>query len=173
MIRPADPQDAAGIAGIWNEIIRTTTITFTTAEKSAADIAQLISQQVFLVLEQEGRVTGFATFGPFRSGPGYADTAEHTIYLEPGAQGQGKGRALLQHLQEAARRSGVRHLVGGISGTNTGAVAFHEEMGFKLVGHLPEIGQKFGTRHDLVLMQKSLSPGAEVAATLLVQKDKL
>jgi L-amino acid N-acyltransferase len=34
MIRPARPEDATAIAAIWNAVIRDTTATFTTAEKT-------------------------------------------------------------------------------------------------------------------------------------------
>ena len=158
MIRAARPADAAEIAALWNEVIRTGAITFTTQDKTVPVIARMIAERPVLVAEGSGRFQGFATFGPFRSGPGYADAAEHTIMLAPGARGRGLGRALLAALEAEARARGILHLVAGISGSNPPAVAFHAAMGFAQMGRMPEIGHKHGARHDLVLMMKKLAP---------------
>ena len=33
----------------------------------------------YLVLEADGRAEGFATYGPFRAGPGYAPTVSYGV----------------------------------------------------------------------------------------------
>lgn len=156
MIRAARAEDATAIAAIWNHVIRDGAITFTTKEKTQAEIEALIAAAPVLVAETGGTVTGFAKYGAFRAGPGYADAAEHTILLAPGAQGQGLGRALMAALQARAQTDGIVHLIAGISGSNARAVAFHAALGFAKVGHLPGVGRKRGSRHDLVLMMKKL-----------------
>jgi len=156
MIRPAAPQDAPAIAAIWNTAIRTSTATFTSVQKDIAEIEARIAQGLVVVAGAPGHLLGFATYGPFRAGPGYATVAEHSIYLSPEAQGKGVGRALLSALEDAARRAGIAALIAAIGGENPGAVAFHTACGFVQVGLLPKVGQKFGRRHDLILMQKAL-----------------
>ncbi|WP_209597850.1 GNAT family N-acetyltransferase [Ruegeria sp. HKCCSP351] len=160
-IRPATASDAPAIARITNAIIRDTLVTFTTDERSAAQIAEDIKARVpgYLVAEHDSHVIGFATYGPFRTGPGYAQTCEHTIQLLPDARGRGVGRALMSALQDIAQAQGVHVLVAGISSANPGAEAFHAALGYSKVGLMPEVGFKFGQRLDLVLMQKIL--GAE------------
>lgn len=165
MIRPAAASDAAAIAAIWNPIIRDTKITFTTDEKSEAEIAQMIaSRACFLVAEAQEttanatvpRFCGFASFAPFRAGPGYARTLEHTVILGPEARGRGLGRALLERLISEARAQGAHSLIGGVSGANPAAIAFHQALGFAQVAILPEVGWKFGSWLDLHLLQKRL-----------------
>ena len=157
MIRAAVEADAGSIAAIWNPIIRDTAITFTSVEKEPGEIARMIAARpAFLVLEREGAVAGFATMGTFRSGPGYAHIQEHTILLAPAARGAGHGRALMRALEAAARGQGFAALIGGVSGSNPGAVAFHAALGFEPVGRVPRAGHKFGAWHDLVLMHKFL-----------------
>ena len=158
MIRQALPQDAARIAEIWNAVIRDTLITFTSEEKTTAQIAHWMRDRdtACIIYETETGVQGFASFGPFRSGPGYAHVVEHTVYVAPTAQERGVGRALLQRLEEIARADGRRIMIAGISGANPGAVAFHARMGFREVGHLPGVGEKAGQMLDLLLMQKNL-----------------
>ena len=157
-VRAARAGDAAAIAAIWAPLIRDTTVTFTTEEKTAADIAAMIGARpgAFVVAEREGGVAGFATYGPFRAGPGYAQSAEVTIILSEGARGQGLGRSLMRALERAARDAGIHVLVAGISADNAAALEFHRALGFAETGRMPEVGRKFGRWLDLVLMQKTL-----------------
>jgi L-amino acid N-acyltransferase YncA len=97
-IRPAQPADIPALLAIWNHIIRDTAVTFNTVEKTAADLQHMIADKAatghgFLVAEQQDGLAGFASYGQFRAGPGYAHTMEHTIVMEPNAQGLGLGRA--------------------------------------------------------------------------------
>ncbi|MDA7965114.1 GNAT family N-acetyltransferase [Ruegeria sp.] len=158
IIRPACADDAEAIAAIHNAVIQDTLVTFTTELRTAASVAVDISNRQYLVAELNGQVIGFATYGPFRGGPGYAHTREHSIHLTPDAQGQGIGRALMAALEDTARAEGVHVLVAGISSANPGAIAFHTALGFAEVGRMPEVGRKQGQWLDLVLMQKILSP---------------
>jgi phosphinothricin acetyltransferase len=159
IIRPAQASDAASIAAITNAIIRDTLVTFTIDERSVDAIASDIKTRgsAYLVAEKGGQVLGFATYGPFRSGPGYAQCREHTIQLASEARGKGAGRALMTALESAARAEGVHVLIAGISSANPGAVAFHAALGYIQVGLMPEVGFKWGKRLDLVLMQKILA----------------
>lgn len=157
IIRPATPDDADQICDIWNPIIRDTTITFTTLEKTPADIHRMRdSQNPFLVATRETQVLGFTTYGPFRAGPGYASTMELSINLGASARGQGIGSGLLQVLEAEAKTNAITALIAGVSGSNPLAISFHETNGYTRVGTLPQVGQKFGQRLDLVLLQKLL-----------------
>lgn len=156
MIRPAAEADVDQIRAIWNAIIRETTITFTDREKTTEEITEMIHSAPVLVAEEKSTLLGFATYGPFRSGPGYRFTAEHSIYLRSDVKGRGMGCAMLTQLISHARGSGITTFVAGIAGDNHTALKFHEKMGFKVAGRLSGVGFKFGQRQDLVLMQKDL-----------------
>lgn len=157
-IRPANKDDVAAITGILNEAIRKTLVTFTTTEKIESEIAASINADDthYLVAEQAGRVIGYASYGPFRQGPGYKHTKEHTIHLAPTTRGSGLGRALIEQLEEEARAEDVHVLVAGISSANPEAVSFHAALGFINIGRMPETGHKWGQWLDLILMQKTL-----------------
>ncbi|MFV0512674.1 MAG: GNAT family N-acetyltransferase [Jhaorihella sp.] len=162
IVRRARPTDAGAIRDIWNPVIRDTTITFTTEEKSAEGIAADIAArgECFVVAEADGAVAGFATCFAFRSGPGYVRTREHSIQIAPSQRGRGLGRALMGRLESAAVAQDVHSLIAAISGSNAGAVAFHARIGFVEVGRIRQAGFKSGVWLDLVLMQKILAPGA-------------
>jgi phosphinothricin acetyltransferase len=157
-IRQAAPKDAVAIAAIWNREISEGVSTFNSVEKSDAEITSMIADRgaATLVAEAEGTLIGFATYGPFRGGIGYAHSMEHTIYLDPAARGRGAGRALMRAIEKVARTNGVHVLVAGIGGENAAGIAFHSALGFEEVGRMPEVGRKFGRWMDLVLMQKIL-----------------
>ena len=161
MIRAARAEDAAAIAAIWNAVIRDSAATFTTLEKTPEGLAQDIADKAraghgFLVAESGGAISGFACYGQFRAGPGYARTMEHTIHLAPAAQGQGLGRALMTALCDHAAAAGAHSLCAGVSAENPAGVAFHRRIGFTEVARLPQVGFKFGRWMDLVLLQKFL-----------------
>lgn len=161
IIRPATEADIPQIMDMWNPQIRDTASTFTTAGKTAETLAATLAERAaaghaFLVACEGARLLGLATVFPFRSGPGYVHTLEHSVLLIPEARGRGVGRALMQALETAAQAAGARHLIAGVSGENPGAIAFHKAIGFVEVGRLPGVGRKFGRWMDLILLQKTL-----------------
>ncbi len=158
IIRPARPEDAEAVMALVNDVIVNTTITFTTELKSLQTVQDDIASRgrAFLVVEVDGIAAGYASYFPFRGGPGYARTKEHSIALEPRAKGTGAGRALMAALEAEARREGVHSLFAAVSGENPAGRAFHAAIGFAEIAVLPEVGFKFDRWIDLVLMQKRL-----------------
>ena len=161
-IRDAAAGDAAGIAAIWNPVIRDSLITFNAAEKTGEEIAALIGDarnagHAFLVAESGGRIIGFGLYTQFRKGVGYARTMEHTILLAPEARGQGLGRALLAALEDHARAGGAHTIFAGVSAANPEGRAFHVACGYEEIATLRDVGFKKGRWLDLHLMQKRLS----------------
>lgn len=160
-IRPATPEDAPAITGLWNHFIRDTLITFTVEEKTVAGIVAMIEEkaekgEIFLVAEIEGAFAGFGSIGPFRGGPGYRFTFEHSIGLAEAARGRGLGRAMLRQLEEGARRLDGHVMIAGVSGANQAGLAFHAAEGYAPGAVLPEVGWKFERWLDLHLMTKRL-----------------
>ncbi|MDO9525726.1 MAG: N-acetyltransferase family protein [Gemmobacter sp.] len=163
MIRHATDADFPAVLAIWNPIIRDTMVTFNSLEKSAADLAAMLADKAqhghaFLVADSEGDgVQGFATYGQFRGGIGYARTMEHTIILGPNARGRGVGKALMAAIEDHARAGGAKSMFGGVSAGNPEGRAFHAAIGYSEVAELADVGWKFGRYWNLVLMQKLLT----------------
>ena len=60
-------------------------------------------------------IVGFATYGQFRGGVGYAHTMEHTVQLHPDHFGGGVGRAIMVHTLEHAKAQGAHSMFAGVS----------------------------------------------------------
>lgn len=161
-IRAATAADADACCAIANWVIRDTLATFNTEEKTPDQVAAQIAASAgsYLVAEQAGEVLGHAYRFPFRAGPGYRYTAEHTIHLLPQAQGQGAGRGLMQALEAEAIAAGIHVMVASISSANPAALAFHAALGYVETARMPQLGCKWGQWLDAVFMQKILTPGA-------------
>lgn len=159
IVRQAQTSDAVAICEILNPIIRHSTITFTTKERTPESVAADIKARGagFVVADDAGTVAGFASYGPFRGGPGYVRTAEHSVHVAPSGRGRGIGAALMAELEQVARQNGIHILVAGVSGSNAEGIAFHKAIGFEISGRMREVGHKDGRYLDLVLMQKCLT----------------
>ncbi|SDE66175.1 GNAT family N-acetyltransferase [Auraticoccus monumenti] len=155
LVRPAMAVDVVAITDIYNHAVVHTTASYDLAPVS------LLSRELWfaekqadgwpvLVVEVQGVVVGWSTFGPFRPKAGFQHTVEHSVYVADGHQGHGLGRALLQPLIEECRRRGVHAMVGGLDADNAGSLAFHRRLGFVEAGRLPQVGRKFDRWLNLV-----------------------
>lgn len=155
-IMPAVAADATQIAKFWNPIIRETHVTFATTEKSIDDLIAMIEGRPFLVAKDGDQILGFATYGQFRGGNGYAYAMEHTIIMAPSARGRGVGRALMEAIENHARDAGAHTMIAAVSAENSDGIGFHAKLGYKDVARIPEVGRKFDMWLELVIMQKIL-----------------
>ena len=110
------------------------------------------------VLDDDGTLMGFGSYGPFRPHAAYQHTVEHSIYLDARFRGRGLGRQILQRLIEKAREQGYHMMIGVIDAENAGSIALHAKAGFEPCGHIREAGFKFGRWLDLALYQLILKP---------------
>lgn len=110
-----------------------------------------------LVAEIKNQVVGFATFGTFRSKPGYQFTIEHSVYIHFSSRGLGIGKLLMDRLITLAKEKGFHLMIGGIDAANLGSIEFHKKLGFTEVGRFREVGRKFEKWLDLIFVQLPLS----------------
>ncbi|KFI26150.1 acetyltransferase [Paenirhodobacter enshiensis] len=161
MIRDATPADAAAIAEIYNEAVLNSTAIWNDVVVDADNRVRWIAAHhdagvPVLVLEEQGEVTGYATYGAFRSFDGYRETVEHSLYIRADKRGGGRGRMLMEALIAFAREDGRHIMVAAIEAENAASIHLHERLGFVPVGRMPEVGQKFGRWLDLALLQLKL-----------------
>ena len=160
-VRDASAADLPAILAIYNDVIATTTAVYqedpaTLEDRLAWWQGRLTHGYPVLVAADGGSILGFASFGDFRAWPGYRFTVEHSVHVRPDCRGQGVGHALMTVLLARGRALGKHVMMAGVDAENAGSIRFHERLGFERVGHLREIGFKFGRRLDLVFMQRML-----------------
>lgn len=169
LIRPSSDGDVEALHAIYAHNVLTGTATFELEPPDVAEMARrraavLADGLPYLVAEIDGAVVGYAYASPFRPRPGYRFTVEDSVYVAPGQQGRGLGRALLGALVEACERLGKRRMLAVIGDSNNAAsIGMHRACGFEHAGVLPGTGRKFGRWLDVVLMQRTLGDGAETA----------
>lgn len=175
-IRPAAPTDAAACAEIYRPYVIDTSITFEleppTAEQFSARIAEAQAAHEWLVAERDGFVLGYAYAHQFAERAAYGWSCETSVYLAPGARGQGVGRALYEELLKCLARHGYRRAFAGISLPNDASVGLHRTFGFTDAGCYRRVGWKRGAWHDVAWMQLDLDP-AENDPPLPISRDAI
>lgn len=156
-VRPATESDVPAILRLYNHHVLTSAATFDTEpETEAARLAWFRShgpEHPILVLEHEGEVRGWASLSEWSTRCAYAKTAEDSIYLDEALQGRGAGRLLLERLLEAGREAGLRTVIARVATTQTASLRLHERVGFRVVGTMERVGEKFGKLLDVCIMQ--------------------
>jgi len=106
----------------------------------------------FVAEDEDGDLLGFVC--GFLSQTAADEGYIHFVGVEPGARGDGLGRALYERFFEEVRGAG-RTLVRCVtSPTNQRSVAFHEAMGFEVDRIVPDYD---GPGEDRVLLVKRLT----------------
>lgn len=166
LIRPSRDQDLAAITAIYAHHVNHGTGSFETEAPGVADMAarraDVLSKGLpYLVAEQDGAIVGFAYGNWFKPRPAYRYSVEDSIYLAPDLHRKGLGRALLAELLARCEAAGIRKVMAIIGDSaNAGSVGLHRAAGFQTVGTIDGCGWKFGAWRDIVIMQKTLGPGA-------------
>lgn len=88
----------------------------------------------------------------------YAWAVETSIYVKCGAHGRGVGAALYQTLEEILKRQNITNVNACIVYPHPESVGFHERFGYRTVAHFTKCGYKRGAWHDMVWMEKILTP---------------
>ena len=157
MIRKAKETDAQKIADIYNYYVENTVITFDESPQSAEKFRESIkNNDPWFVSEEQNRVTGFAYGVQWKEKNAYRFIYESTIYLDKANAGKGIGTKLYKHLIENCRERGLHSLIACIALPYDISVNFHEKLGFKKVGHVPEAGFKFENWVDVGYWQLML-----------------
>ncbi|MBS0560047.1 MAG: N-acetyltransferase [Proteobacteria bacterium] len=165
-IRDAADADIGAITAIYAHAVLHGRASFETEAPDEAEIARRRAAIVergmpYLVADETGAgVAGYAYAGPYRARPAYRFSVENSIYVAPGRQGGGIGRALLEALIARCEAGGFRLMVAVIGDSaNAASIRLHARCGFAHAGVLPSVGWKHGQWLDTVLMTRPLGLG--------------
>jgi L-amino acid N-acyltransferase len=165
-IRDAIETDFDRITAIYNEVLTNSTAIYNdrpaTLEDRLAWWKSRLDQGYPVLVSTDGdRICGFASFGDFRSWPGYRFTVEGTVHIHCDSRGMGVGTDLLKALILRANQAGKHTMIAGVDAENTASLRFLERFGFERVAHLREVGFKFDHFLDLVFLQYWITPPAK------------
>jgi phosphinothricin acetyltransferase len=159
-VRDATQDDAAACAEIYAPYVTDTAITFEYEPPSAGEMARRIDAaqraHAWLVLEEDGRLAGYAYAGPFKERPAYRWSSEVSVYLEWGRRRSGGGRVLYEALFARLTERGLRTLLAVMTLPNEASEGLHRALGFEPVGTVHRVGWKHGQWHDVAWMQRML-----------------
>jgi phosphinothricin acetyltransferase len=153
LIRPVTFLDAVAIADIYNYYIVNTMASFEEVPITPLEmenrIRNVTSKFPWLVFEESGSIEGYAYLSTWKERVAYRHTAEVSIYLRYGHDGQGMGSMLMQQLLNEALKSHIHVLTACITLPHPRSVSLHEKFGFKKVGHFHEVGWKMNQWVDV------------------------
>jgi len=141
MIRPATEADLQAILDIYNDAVINTTAVYTYTPHTLDMRRQWFNEHreaglpVF-VLEEDGVIAGFATYGNFRPWPAYKYSIEHSIYVHKDFRRRHIATRLMEKLLEAANGAGYATMIAGIDADNAASIRMHERFGFTFAGKI-------------------------------------
>ncbi len=175
-IRTAKPGDAEQLLNIYSYYVRNTAITFEydvpSREEFTGRMTAALEKYPYLVLEEKGRIRGYAYAGPFVGRAAYARSCEVTIYLDHGSTGRGYGRMLYEALEKELKGRRILNLYACIADPVTedeylthNSEQVHRHLGFTKVGTFHQCGYKFGRWYNMIWMEKIIGEHEETALT--------
>jgi L-amino acid N-acyltransferase YncA len=153
-IEPMTAEHSAAVLGIYQAGIDEGNATFEIAAPSWNQFTESHLPDHRLVAVSGDRVLGWIAVSATSGRPAYAGVVEHSVYVDPGARGQGVARRLLAALIESTEAAGIWTISAGIFPENTASAALHEAAGFRVVGTRHRIGRHHGRWRDVQLIER-------------------
>jgi L-amino acid N-acyltransferase YncA len=155
---PSADSDAAGIAGVLNNVIAQKRYTALsghwTAEAEAGFLKSLGLRSELFVADSGNEIVGFQVIEPFVA---YTNTMDHVAhmgtYVHSDHRGQGIGRLLASQTMAFARKQGYEKVVLYVLAHNKAALAYYRGLGFAERGVLQQQTKIDGAYYDEVFME--------------------
>lgn len=178
-IRDVKIDDAKELLEIYSYYVLNTVITFEyevpSIEEFENRIRNITKVYPYIVLEEDGKIQGYAYAGVFKGRSAYNWACEMTVYLDKNAQKKGFGKKIYQALEERLIQMGMKNLYACIGYPEVedeyltkNSAQFHEHLGYKLCGRFSRCGYKFNRWYDMIWMEKIV--GEHTANTKPIKK---
>ena len=144
---------------MWNN--KSTTTTFETEVPSANQFAKRIEKYLekgpWLVAEDQHTIAGYAYASEHRARSAYQWSIELSVYIHPDYRGKGLATRLYQCALEILHQQGYCTILAGVTQPNDPSDAFHQSIGFSLIGNYKNVGFKDGKWCDVKWYELSLN----------------
>lgn len=145
IIRRATPNDIPGLGQVHVDTWRTTYpglipdsvlegLNYTESEERIRTVFTNNTSLCLVSVDETGRICGFVTFGPERSGSTVHRGEIYGLYLFKENQGQGIGRQLMRAAALELRKTGLTSMLVWVLKGNP-AEGFYAKLGGVFVGH--------------------------------------
>jgi L-amino acid N-acyltransferase YncA len=153
-IEPMLTEHAAAVLAIYQAGIDEGNATFETHTPAWEQFTAARLADHRYVARAGGHVLGWVAVSAVSDRCVYGGVVEHSVYVSPGARGQGIGRRLLDALISSTEATGIWTIQSGIFPENAASAALHQAAGFRTVGTRERIGQHHGRWRDVVLIER-------------------
>ena len=135
-IRPMREDDAGQVLAIYQAGLDSGQASFETLAPSWEDFtAGRLPHPRYVATDTEtGEVVGWVAASRVSARPVYAGVVEHSVYVHPGCQGHGIGRALLTAFIAGSQDAGIWTIQSGIFPENAPSLSLHQALGFRVIG---------------------------------------
>lgn len=154
-IRKAKYSDLPELTRIYNYEVKNGVSTLdlkpkTLKEREVWFYSHNIKNHPLIVLEDEGKIMGYASLSPYREKEAYKGTVEISVYVSEKHRNKGVATALMNKILVMARRDKSIHtIVSVITSGNYASRRLHEKFGFEYCGTIKKVGIKFGEYRDI------------------------
>jgi L-amino acid N-acyltransferase YncA len=149
------PADADAVLAIYQAGLGGGQASFETAAPTwaAFDAGRLPGHRLVAV-DGADQVLGWVAVSAVSARPVYAGVVEHSIYVDPAAQGRGVGRLLLDAMIASTEAAGIWTIQSGVFPENAASLALHHRAGFRTIGVRERIGRHHDRWRDVVLLER-------------------
>ena len=165
-LRPATPDDAQALLGIYGPYVVTNAVSFESMPPAVKEMRARISAAgdahpwIVAYDDESTLVLGYAFAKPTRPGSAYRFSVETACYVAGELEGQGVRRALYVALLTTLTAMNYTQAVSTLTMPQDKAILLHEALGFRRAGVYREISYKNGQWIDVGIWQRELSqPG--------------
>ena len=167
IMRMATKEDAEEILEVYAPYVTDTAISFEYNLPSVQEFAErincIVKKYPYIVAIENNCIIGYAYASAFKERAAYHWAVETTVYLRQDCRGKGVGKKLYLALEGILRKQNILNLNACIAYTPTDDVYltnssahFHNQLGYKKVGHFTKCGYKFETWYDMIWMEKMI-----------------
>ena len=121
--------------------------------------ATRLPDQRLVAIGPDNRVLGWTAASGVSDRRVYAGVVEHSVYVDPAAQGRGIGRLLLDGLADSTEAAGIWTIQSGVFPENTRSLEVHQLSGFVVVGTRRRLGRmthgpSAGQWRDVIMIER-------------------
>jgi L-amino acid N-acyltransferase YncA len=121
--------------------------------------ATRLPHQRLVAVDPADRVLGWTAASGVSERCVYAGVVEHSVYVDPAAQGTGIGRLLLDALADSTEAAGIWTIQSGVFPENTRSLRLHRLSGFEVVGTRRRLGRMTygplaGQWRDVIMIER-------------------